>query len=111
MSMNLKQLCISCADLLDEMLKKEPLKQIKIDGEKHNLKEAIDALDTLYHWAYPKFDIDNLQKVVFCKDCKHYKRYRKKGQIKPIYKCLCELDKMQKDNYFYCKNGEEKHEK
>lgn len=66
-------------------------------------------LDKLCEFIYPKLDTHPLQKVVYCKYCDNYRKFRKndpKCVQKPIF--LCKLDHKPKDSDFWCKNGIER---
>ena len=71
---------------------------------------AISELKRVLKWLYPEFHTQDVQVVTRCKDCRHYKRYRKKGSMKPVFKYLCELDKTERPEDFYCKEGSRRDE-
>lgn len=67
---------------------------------------AVNELKRVLKWLYPEFWTQDVQIVTRCKNCTHYKRYKKKSSVKPVYKYLCELDKVERPEDFFCKNGE-----
>lgn len=70
--------------------------------------ELISGLSSIINWIHPELSASDVVKVVRCKDCTHYKRYRKKRDIKSSPRWLCDLDKLQKASDHYCKCGEER---
>ena len=66
------------------------------------------AWNRLKNWVYPQLAIEDVQKVTHCKDCKHYKRYRKKDCPKLASFYACSLTKIKRNPDFFCKDGAEK---
>lgn len=106
--MNLKQILLACAKMLRAKAHKFPEGGFTVDGKKVLYCEAANEVQRLSGWVFPELDTDDIQKVIHCKDCAHYKRYRKKGAFKPEVKLLCELDKKQREPIFFCADGKEK---
>lgn len=77
------------------------------NGEQITLDEAIHMFERVVDWVYPALDSDDIEKVVRCKNCIHYKKYKKKGDFKsqPFY--ACSLNKVKRPPNFFCKDGEE----
>lgn len=106
--MNLKQTLLACAKMLRAKAHKFPEGSFTVDGKKVLYCEAANEIQRLSGWVFPDLDTADIQKVIHCKDCAHYKRYRKKNSYKPEFKCLCELDKKQREPDFFCADGKEK---
>lgn len=77
-------------------------------GQHSSVKEVVTALTLICKWAYKDLDSSDLEVVVHCKDCVHYKKYRKKNVFKSDTVWLCSLDKTKKWPEFYCKEGNHK---
>lgn len=106
--MSLKQILLACAKILRVKAKRYPDGGFTVDGKKVLYCEAANEVQRLSGWVFPDLDTADIQKVIHCKDCAHYKRYRKKNSYKPEFKCLCELDKKQREPDFFCADGKEK---
>lgn len=77
-------------------------------GEKVTLESVYGYLKQISSWVYPELSTDDIAKVIRCKKCKHYKKYRKKGSANRATFQACELDKQVKDPLFFCGYGEGK---
>lgn len=77
--------------------------------EATTLKDLYVELDNLENWCYKgKFEV---QQVVRCKNCKYYKRYKKKlkdNRYDHKIIAACSKDKIQRHPEFFCANGEER---
>lgn len=74
-------------------------------------KEAETAMEEcrkLQGWVYPALTTEDIQKVVRCKNCMWYKKYKKKDDRKSLPVWMCSKDRIKRDPDFYCKGGEEK---
>lgn len=78
------------------------------DGEKATIPDIIKSLSMMKRWLYPALRPEDVTKVVRCKNCAYYKKYKKKGALKPqvFYACSKDMSRRAKD--FYCKDGEER---
>ena len=106
--MKLQDLFNICDHLVQEKIKQKPEAGIKTsNGERFKYKEISKELRNLSSWCYQE-PLD-VQKVVRCKNCKHYKRYRKKDFHKK-YTLIqaCELTKTKRKPEFYCSDGLER---
>lgn len=77
-------------------------------GEKATISDVADELDKVSKWLYKDFHTEDIDKVVRCKKCKYYKKYRKKGSIKDLPFYACSKDRKKRDPMFFCKDGEER---
>ena len=75
-------------------------------GESATIYDVIAMLKNVSSWMYKNMSTDDICKVVRCKNCRHYKKYKKKDDFKakPFY--ACNLDMKQKPPDFFCKNGD-----
>lgn len=95
-----------CTKLLTLKERKTPGGVLHTSSGDIPYKVAIYELERVREWLYPEFRTGDIQMVTRCKYCTHYKRYKKKDSVKPVYKYLCELDKVERPEDFFCKNGE-----
>lgn len=94
--------------LLKKMAKENPGKSfINSAGEKATIEEVADALDKVSKWLYKDFHTEDIDKVVRCKRCRFYKKYKKQGEFKPKVFMACSKDMKRHDSMFFCKDGEE----
>ena len=105
--MNLKEAFSICAKLLREKSKENPGGVIVTDGKKVPYTQAAQELKRVCEWTYPALRTGDIQRIVHCKDCTFYKRYRKKGSLKREVKRLCSIDRIERSPDFFCKNGRE----
>lgn len=97
--------------LLRKMAKENPGKSFTNSaGEKATIGDIADALDNVSKWLYKDFHTEDIDKVVRCKKCKFYKKYKKKGVFKPQVFQACSKNMKEHDPMFFCKDGEEKFE-
>ena len=95
--------------LLRKMAKENPGKSFtNSDGEKATIDEVADALDNLSKWLYKDFHTEDITKVVRCKKCKYYKKYKKKGEFKAQIFQVCSKDMQKRSPMFFCKDGDER---
>ena len=106
--MNVKGAHLVCAKLLRQKARQNPDGVITVEGKKFKYLEAAEELERMCEWVCPTLDTECIKKIVLCKSCKHYKRYRKKGAVWPVVKTLCELDKVERRPDYFCGNGIEK---
>ena len=108
--MKLQTLFDMCNKIIQKELKKNSKASIQTDeGEEYKYTRLSEELNNLNSWCY-KGEID-VQKVVRCKNCKYYKRYKKKTLKNPYEHqtfFACSRDKIRRKPEFYCYNGEEK---
>ena len=84
---------------------------------KKSVKSAAEAdlltaeLRKLKGWAYPHLTTEDIVKVVRCKKCQYYKRYKKKGDRKSLPVWACSLDRVKRNPDFYCAAGIQKEER
>ena len=74
-------------------------------GQRSSIKDVITALTLICKWAYKDLDSSDLEVVVHCKNCVHYKKYKKKDAFKSDVVWLCSLDKTKRYPEFFCKEG------
>lgn len=106
--MNVKQILSVCAEMLASESRTNPGKTLVVDGHPETFKEAYEELVRLISWLYPGLDTVEIRKVVLCKDCRYFKRYKKKSCFKLVYKCICGITQSQVDPCHFCGNAQEK---
>lgn len=95
--------------LLRNMAKENPGKSFTNSaGEKATIDDIANELDKVSKWLYKDFYTEDIDKVVRCKKCKYYKKYKKKDDRKSPPFWACRLTKIKRDPEFYCKEGIEK---
>ena len=107
--MKLELVFKTCNNIVTSLEKKNPGRGINTPDGRITFKELSKELDNLCGWCY-KGDID-VQKIIRCKNCKYYRRYKKRKEDNPYdHKVIviCALDKQPHSPEFYCANGEEK---
>ena len=77
-------------------------------GEKATIEEVITAIKRLSAWVWPDLASEELVRVTRCKNCIHFKTYRKKDDYKALPFKACSSNRNQRDPEFFCKNGEPK---
>lgn len=95
--------------LLKEVAVKHPERTVVVSTkEAVTVDEVATALDKISKWVYADFYAEDIDKVVRCKNCKFYKKYRKKNAFKAHSFQACSKDKKKRDPMFFCKEGEER---
>lgn len=108
--MNLKAALEAAAQAYEKRAERNPNGEIEVFGSRVSYGKAASEIRRVVCFVYPELETGNVQKVVRCKNCKYYKRYKKKGQVKPTVKFLCSIDKRERSPGFYCADGIEKEE-
>lgn len=77
------------------------------------VEDVIKEIERFAEWADPNLDTESLCKVIRCKDCKHYKKMKKKsaqsiGSFKTVTKTICELDDKYRPANYFCADAVEK---
>lgn len=103
--MNLRECLIACIGELKRLQINSPKKKIRVGQLEVSYQTMIDELKKVLEWVYPKFFTSDIQKVVRCCKCKHYKRYRKKGSKQVSYRCSLTMKCRGKD--YFCADGQE----
>lgn len=94
--------------LLRKMAKENPGKTYtNSEGEKATIDYVADELDKVSKWLYKDFHTEDIDRVVRCKRCIHYKKYKKKGALKSSVFWACCKDMQKRDPMFFCKDGAE----
>lgn len=79
------------------------------DGERVTIADVADKLETVSKWVYPELSADDIELVVHCKNCRYYKRFKKKGDLlKARAFFACTKDMSRRDPEFFCKDGDRK---
>lgn len=104
--LTLKAVISLCINLLSREEKEHPGGVLKSAEGAVPYRDAITELKRVREWLYPELRTGDVQLVVRCKNCAHYKRLKKKHSIKPVYKYVCELDGLERTGDFFCKNGD-----
>ena len=102
----LKAVISLCINLLSREEKGHPGGVFKSAEGVVPYRDAITELKRVREWLYPELRTGDVQLVVRCRNCTHYKRLKKKNSIKPVYKYICELDGAERTEDFFCKNGD-----
>lgn len=71
-------------------------------------KSLLNSWNKLKSWAYPQLTTDDMQIVIRCKNCRHYKRYKQKDNPKAAPFWACSKTKTKRDPDFFCKDGDQK---
>lgn len=69
---------------------------------------AIKELSKLKSWAYPDLTTEDMVAVTRCKNCRYYKKYKKKDDFKPKIVYACSRTKLKRSKEFFCADGESK---
>lgn len=77
------------------------------DGETTTLGELAEELKTVSDWVSTDLEQNTVTKVVRCKNCMYYKKYKYKGPKGQIFRACC-LNKIKRDPMFFCSDGEER---
>lgn len=98
--MVISELCDRAINLISIVAKKSARNAIEA-------AQVMDDLTRLKGWAYPNLTTDDIVRVVRCRRCKHYKKYRLKNdrKTKPFY--ACSLTKIKRPEDYFCKDGAE----
>lgn len=70
------------------------------------VKDLVAALNKLMKWVYKDLTTESLERVIHCYDCRYYKKYKKRGDIKAAAFYACSKDRSKRRPDFYCKDGE-----
>ena len=65
----------------------------------------LEELLQLKGWAYPYLTTADIVKVVRCKKCRYYKKYKKKNDRKSQPFWACSLTMIKRPEDFYCAEG------
>lgn len=76
-------------------------------GDRLTADDVAKSIEKVSSWMYRDLSSEDIEKVVRCKNCINYKRFKKKGDIKSPAFYACRLDMKKRDPMFYCKAGEE----
>lgn len=106
--MNLKATLEAAAQVYTKKAKANPNGSVEVFGERVPYATAASELRKVVAYVYPELNTSNVQQVVRCKDCKHYKRYRSKKNPRAPGRWLCALDKKERVSEFFCADGEER---
>ena len=81
--MNLKIALTLAAKAYDEKANKDPSGTIEVFHKRVSYSVAAKELRRIVSWVYPALDTRDIVKIVRCRNCAHYKKYKKKNTIKP----------------------------
>lgn len=104
--MRLKTILTVCMKLLYSKERENPGGAFKTPHGDIPYGEASSELKRVRDWACPGLQTGDIQLIVHCKDCRHYRKYRKRNSAKPIIKRICEVDGIERSPDFFCKNGD-----
>ena len=76
-------------------------------GKHISAQKAIEAYELLIDWVCPELSMEDVSLIVHCKDCEHFRKFRRKGgDYKAEVITACRYDKNKRDPEFFCKWGE-----
>lgn len=107
--MRLETVFKACNQICKNLSDKNPTRGINTDEGRISLIKLSEELDNLRSWCY-KGDIE-VQKVIRCKNCRYYKRYKKSSNKNPYSHeivAMCSIDKITRKPEFFCSSGEER---
>ena len=104
--MKVSEMFTTIVSILGKYDKEHPKETFEIDGSIVKVKDIVTAMNKLLGWLYKDLTTDNIEKITRCYDCKYYKKYRKKGDMKSACFYACSQDKKHRRPDFYCKDGE-----
>lgn len=93
-------------DVLNSYSKEHPKATFDADGVAVKIKDIVGSLNKLLGWLYKDLTTESLERVVRCYDCRYYKKYKKRGDIKAVAFYACSKDRNKRRPDFYCKDGE-----
>lgn len=92
-----------------ELLKKQPKgSSIAVGKTQVSCEEAYNALNRVTEWCFPGLDSIQFEKIVHCRECENYRKFRKKGAPKKTARYLCALDKIHREPWYYCGDAKER---
>ncbi len=93
--------------LLKQVEAENPQRRFKnAEGEKVLITDVLSSMSKLSEWVDHELSSDELVKVVRCKQCRYYKKYRKKDAYKQATFYACSKDMQKRKPDFYCGDGE-----
>lgn len=104
--MKISSVFVTTIDILKRYDKEHPRAVFDVDDNTIKVRDIIAALTKLSGWLYKDLTDDSIEKITRCYDCKHYKKYKKKGDIKGSVFYACSIDKVKRRPDFFCKDGE-----
>lgn len=75
------------------------------DGDKATILDVADHLERVVKWVSPELETRDIVRVVRCKNCIYYKKYRRKGAYKTVPFMACSKDMKKREPTFFCKDG------
>ncbi len=107
--MKLETLFNACSTICKNLSKGHPDRGISTAEGRMTLKDISSELDNLCNWCY-KGTID-VEKVVRCKDCKYYKKFKRNLEKNPYdheVVMLCSKTRTPRQPEFFCADGKER---
>lgn len=106
--MKLSSLFAVTIKILEAYSERYPKATFTVEDTTVKMKDVITDLNKLTKWLYKDLTTESIERVIHCYDCRYYKKYKKRGNIKapPFYACSKDHNKRRPD--FYCKDGEPK---
>lgn len=99
LKIKLKSILAVCCDLLED----EPQIYTTVEGAKVKYSEIIAEIKKLMLWCYKDLDTQEVVKIVRCKDCIYFKRYKNKAGTQRFY--ACSKDRIKHHREHYCADG------
>lgn len=93
-------------DVLNSYSKEHPKTTFNVENKTIKVKDIIASLNKLMGWLYKDLTTESIKRVIHCYDCKYYKKYKKRGDIKAVSFYACSKDRNKRRPDFYCKDGE-----
>lgn len=107
--MKLKTVFTTCSRICKVMSKSHPDRGMQTDEGWVSLSDLSKELDNLCNWCYK--DTIDVQKVVRCKNCVHYKKFKCNKEKHPYDHTsvmMCKMTKTRREPDFFCSEGREK---
>lgn len=105
--MKLSDILQLAVKLLSMQAEKNPAKTFTKNGKTMSITQVVESLNELRSWLYPDLVTEDVCKVVRCKRCMYYRKFRTKGMKSQEF-MACKLDMKKRDPMFFCKDGEER---
>lgn len=104
--MRISEVFITTIKIIKLYSQEHPEAQFMTDGKSIKATELLDPLNKLLGWLYKDLTSESIERITRCRDCRYYKKYKKKGDIKAAPFYACSHDKQRRRPDFFCKDGE-----
>lgn len=103
--MNIQKAFRACITVLKRLPADKP---IKTPYGEFKAEEVLDTIKKLNGWCFPGIDGCQFERVIHCRECEFYRKFRKKNSPARTVKWLCARDKSEKPAHFYCGYAKER---